>query len=392
MKTRIFVFWEIFTIQTLIFAQSSLLTSSQQDSSATASIIQINGNAYSFNDNNSSEFSKEVPSLLEGIWEGSDRFVYFMPVENSLGEKSSSFALMLKTLYGWYYDRACEDEFLSNYKRDLNSVTASSSEKVSVEFSDVHPVDVSFRTIAEDSSSGVWEILLTYVDKSTATIPVAIINGNLYLNFITKVISQTENSDLGQNLNGYWKGIGQVSGITISTPVTAEELVSFYIADNVVYHIRYWQTDMEYSPLMATFSDGDKTYSVAKHIQSSGKIYTCVTGRSVQIRNVERSPFNFNEYSVNNSLNICAFGKPYLIHRNDLDSTNSLDETARIENYMQLAILANSRRKTDPPPLFPPSDANWHWDEIRELEKDNPLIQDVRNRQRDFARQSQASN
>ena len=45
---------------------------------------------------------------------------------------------------------------------------------------------------------------------------------------------------------------------------------------------------------------------------------------------------------------------------------------------------ANARRKPDPPPLFPESKLDWHWDLIDMLEKDNTLIQSVRERQRAF--------
>ena len=52
---------------------------------------------------------------------------------------------------------------------------------------------------------------------------------------------------------------------------------------------------------------------------------------------------------------------------------------------MQIVAEANSRRKDPPPPLFPPSDLNWHWELIALLEKDNTLVREVRLRQRVFA-------
>ena len=54
------------------------------------------------------------------------------------------------------------------------------------------------------------------------------------------------------------------------------------------------------------------------------------------------------------------------------------------EALMNIVKAANSRRKPDPPPLFPPKELDWHWDLIDYLEKDNTLVQQVRERQRAF--------
>ncbi|QTQ16337.1 hypothetical protein [Treponema parvum] len=324
------------------------------------------------------EFTPQIPALLSGIWEGKDRFVYFASIEDS--KNSSYAAVMLKTLYGWYYDRAAEPEKFSENKRDLNSVTALDAESVLAEFSDTCRAEAEFRTVSEDENSGVWEVRLTYADRSFADVPVAVIDGKLYLNFWIRDKSVNLSED---NLfYGYWKGAGRASGITASEPFISRELTSFYIVDDSVYHIRYWQTDMEYSPLAASFSDGEKTFYVAKHIASASKIYTCVSGRSVRIRNVERSPFDVSSYTFDSSYSICALGEPYMVLRKG--ASEAVSEIEMTNAYAELAVSANSRRKPDPPPLFPPSDLNWHWDDIFRLEKDNPLIKSFRERQKRF--------
>ena len=54
------------------------------------------------------------------------------------------------------------------------------------------------------------------------------------------------------------------------------------------------------------------------------------------------------------------------------------------EELIKIIKEANSRRKPDPPALFSESDLDWHWEMIDLLEKDNHLIQAVRERQKAF--------
>ena len=51
---------------------------------------------------------------------------------------------------------------------------------------------------------------------------------------------------------------------------------------------------------------------------------------------------------------------------------------------MEIVAQANSRRKKDPPQLFPEKELDWHWELINQLEKGNPIIEKVRERQRNF--------
>ena len=67
--------------------------------------------------------------------------------------------------------------------------------------------------------------------------------------------------------------------------------------------------------------------------------------------------------------------EPYLKKLADKDT---------FEELMLLVKDANSRRKPDPPALFPESNLDWHWDLIDMLESNNELIQQVRARQKAF--------
>lgn len=325
----------------------------------------------------SNKFS--VKSAFSGIWQGADRILMFANL-NSVEPALADSCIMLKTLYGWYYDRSAEIDFSSeNFNgsiRDLNNVTGSNAEKIKVSFAEI-------QNSASDSE-GAWELELKYADNSVSIVPAARIGSSIFLNFLVK-----QQEDAEPSIYGAWLGVGQAEGICISPVKNAGELTSLYITDDSVYYIRYWQTDMVYSSQQATFSDGEKTFYIAKHIKSAGKIFTCVSGRGTQIRNVRRSPLQPDDFLMNKSGTVLTFEKPYLTL---LDPENfPREETAVMQEYLDIAKKANSRRKTPPAPLFPVKELDWHWNEINELEKYNTQIQSVRERQRNFARQSQNS-
>ena len=175
----------------------------------------------------------------------------------------------------------------------------------------------------------------------------------------------------GNILAGYWQDAGNANGILASIPVENTELLSYYVTDDAVYPIRYWETDMEYdSSATAYFSDNGEDFSVPKHLWVGDRNYTCTVGRRTQIRNMKKTdslpePHTVNsvlvqksttdeygnpiEYTVRTST-ICAFGEPYLTLT---DGTRTIEEIIRINN---------ARRKPLPPPLFPPHgilDFDW---------------------------------
>ena len=69
--------------------------------------------------------------------------------------------------------------------------------------------------------------------------------------------------------------------------------------------------------------------------------------------------------------------EPYLVR---------LADKKTFDDLIKIVKEANSRRKPEPAALFllhyPPLD--WHWDLIDALEKNNPYIQALRQRQKDF--------
>lgn len=351
------------------------------------------------------------PALLEGIWTGGDRYVFFVPentaekaavkptdiargaqssAENSAAAQSSSknakitptdIALILKTYYGWFYDRAAEPEaFASQSERFLCTATTKDAERLTVTAEDLlnRPPRYDTNGNALPYESGAWELVVKYNGKKKyeTRIPVAVIGNELYLDFVLRFDSEDRPAPSGGELRGYWQGVCKRESIGLAPYPRVPEIRSYYVSDDGMYVLRFWETTMPYTDALASFDDTDKTFFVAKHIVSSASVFTCVTGRSNRIRNIVKTPLDFGDYKLDKTGTICVFGKPYMTKVLGKDSAPHL---------MQIVAEANSRRKDPPPPLFPPSDLNWHWDLIALLEKDNTLVREVRLRQRAFA-------
>lgn len=359
----------------LFFAAGALLTSSLFAQSAMAQNL----------DSGVIEASREdeVPALLEGIWHNGGRYVVFSDIPQ----------VVLRLYYGWYNDRAAESAALTERSpRAANDATAASpAQELSVRY--VPLTDELFTgtgvtqpdgdvIYAQDVPSGAWDMQVKFPGlKETYHIPIAVIGSSLYLDFTLK----EEDSDSvpsyavlngttvqsGNLMAGFWQGLPAANGTLISPVHNRKDLLSFYVTDSAVYHVRYWRTDMEYtSGVSAFFTDGDAVYEVPKHLICNGLTYTCVNGRSLRIRNIERGselpgPSTRNTilvqkngvdpegnavtYTVRTST-ICAFGEPYLTLT---DGTRTLEE---------LVEEGNARRKPSPQSPFPPHgilDFDW---------------------------------
>lgn len=296
------------------------------------------------------EAENAVPGLLAGIWQGSDRLVRFADTDDG-------FYCVLRTFYTWYDDRAAESaSYTESFPREKNDTQSDHPEIISVEY----------KTIAENDAktAGAYEIIVHYPkQKNTVSIPVAVINGKLYLYFM---IAQTKDSEM----NGYWRAAGTASGITVSVPREAKEVISYYFSESGVYHIRYWLSEMAYTDEKATFTDGENKYTVDKYIRAGGCVYTCTTGRSTEIRNIEKSASFASDHVLDDEKMICAIGNDYLV---------KVPGAQTNEQLQSLAAENNKRRHPAPKPLFPPSEINFHWKEISELEKYNPWTWNRRN-------------
>ena len=302
-------------------------------------------------------FCQQLPSLLGGVWASSSQYCVFDT--GYLGDELGSIPqIVLRVFYGWYDDRAAESpSYTVEHPRDVNSVTPRG---------EAQAISVRYFPLTSDSSedSGAWNLEIRYPAlKEVYNVPVAVIGGNLYLDFLVKddaAATSEEQSD-GTNessLDGFWCDTLSASGIQVSPPVFKKELACLYVHGERVYRVRYWKTDMDYDgQTKAKLTDGEETYLIPKHLNVAGVTYTCVKGRRRQVRNVERigelPPYTANgtkggEGGFTGST-ILAFGKPYL---------------ARVEGKSIDEILADDalKRPPEPKPLFPPSGVlNFDW-------------------------------
>lgn len=358
----------------------------------------------------SGNFLLGVPDAFAGLWERDDRFVMFAESDDFLESRVQEFlsspevsddeknavrnqakyvSILLKTFYGWYLDRTAEPKSFSSEARFVNDSTCPEAERIRVEFRPL--LRMADAGGADQGEGSVWEIFIRYPGvREPAIIPLAIIGGNLYLNFAIKLNTENDESreasddETGENppdeLLGFWCSLVPTDGVKVSLPASGENIYSTYITRDSVYTIRYWKTDMEYSQERAFFSDGGKTFSVVKHIQSGGKNFSCTNGRSVTIRNVQKTSALPEVYELDSSATICGLGEPYLRR---VQNENSVQTVAR------LVRDAMSKKAPNPDPPFPPSNLDFHMEEIYRLEEGNLIIQSLRKRNKDFGKLSQ---
>ena len=307
-------------------------------------------------------FAQSIPSKLLGIWESKDRYVFFEQND----EDQPQLVVLLKTYYGWYLNRAAEPASYNDKEpRVRNTANARNAEHIYIQ-------NINTK---ETGNSLYGSLDLSYSTWQKNTIPFFMLEDSIYLSYFEKdEIDELENPDKKWT---FYRGVAPSKGFMISPQSIPENITGYIIDGEKLYDVRYWKTDMDYSTDYITFSYKDDSYQIPKHLRSQETNYSCVSGRSKKVRNAVK-PF---EYKAENFLyndEGSAFTKneePYLKQLAGRDT---------FEELIKIVKEANSKRKPDPPALFPPSDLDWHWDLIDMLEKDNKLIQEVRARQEAF--------
>ena len=307
-------------------------------------------------------FAQSIPSKLLGIWESKDRYVFFEQND----EDQPQLVVLLKTYYGWYLNRAAEPASYNDKEpRVRNTANARNAEHIYIQ-------NINTK---ETENSLYGSLDLSYSTWQKNTIPFFMLEDSIYLSYFEKdEVEELENPDKKWT---FYRGVAPSKGFMISPQSIPENITGYIIDGEKLYDVRYWKTDMDYSTDYITFSYKDDSYQIPKHLRSQETNYSCVSGRSKKVRNTVK-PF---EYKAENFLyndEGSAFTKneePYLKQLAGRDT---------FEELIKIVKEANSKRKPDPPALFPPSDLDWHWDLIDMLEKDNKLIQEVRARQEAF--------
>lgn len=311
-------------------------------------------------------YSKQVPPLLQGIWQGKDRLILF-------SDDSSSFSCILRVFYSWYDDvAALPMEYAQLTSRDRNDTTSLHPENIEIEYG----------SLIENPSktAGIYELKIKYPgSKDFSFIPLAVIDSKLYLDFYLKTPVQSISGESAQpsdsqNQNFPAKSqlltaLGTTDAIKIIPPITKNEIVSVLIDENSVYYIRYWLSQTEYSEKKAEFTDGTKKFHVNKNIVTGGKIYECTTGRSTKIRNIQKTVNLKNDFFHDKDDLIYTDSAPYMI---------KAPQKTPLE-FVKIAEEQNRKKSPAPPPLFPPEEINFHWKEIDDLRKYNPSTWNRRN-------------
>lgn len=351
------------------------------------------------------EKNPALPEIFSGAWEKGDRIIFF---DSDDENTRVDFSVILKTYYGWFYDRTAEPvSYSEREKRFRCTATATKSETFSVSFEPISAWQdaMSQRNISESNGSA-YEIVLRHENKVVTRVPVAVIDDALYLDFAIKssvdsdyneirnlspqgtavseinfsdedTETEKENvSENGEKILGFWQGVSQKSGLLVAPLDVAENITCYYFTENEIYSIRYWKNDATVDAAVightAYFTDGEENFFVPKRIFSVGEAYICAAGRRSLIRNIEKSNYLAKKITYDSSGTIFALGEPYL---------KKVSEIENVDTLMQVVAEANSRKKPDPKPLFPPNDVNWYWDDIYRLESGNMIIKKVRERQ-----------
>ena len=316
-------------------------------------------------------FAETLPTRLLGIWESKDRYVFFEQND----EDEPQLVVVLKEYYGWYYDRAAEPASYSEKEaRTRNIPTPRNAEHIYIQNIDTNET--------ENSLYGALD--LKYSNWQKNTIPFFMLEDSIYLKYFVldeREVSE-ENGSLmtseNQNVSyKFYRGIAPSKGFMISPQSLPKDITGLIIDGEKLYDVRYWKTDMDYSTDYINFEYKDDSYTIPKHLRSCETNYSCVSGRSKKVRNAVK-PFVYKseDYIFNDNQKVFTKKEePYL---------KRLVDRSTFEDLMKLVKDANSRRKPDPPALFPENDLDWHWDLIDMLEKDNTIIQQVRARQKAF--------
>ena len=316
-----------------------------------------------------SSFAETIPAKLLGIWESKDRYVFFE--QNDYEEPE--IVIVLKEYYGWYLDRAVEPAAYSKKEARTRSIpTPRNAEHIKIKNIETK----------ESSNSLYGSLDLVYSGWQKNTIPFFLLDDSIYLKYFVlderEAAENTEAAEISE-LPSYkfYRGIAPSQGFMLSTQYLPKDITGYIIDGEKLYDVRYWQTDMDYSTDYINFTYKDDSYEIPKHLRSCYTNYSCVSGRSKKVRNTVK-PFEYKaeNFIFNDEEKVFTENKePYLKRLAGRDTFEAL---------MQLVKEANSRRKPNPPALFPESNLDWHWDLIDMLEKDNTLIQQVRQRQESF--------
>lgn len=293
-------------------------------------------------------FSLKLPDLLNGVWDGKDRYVFF-----ETDEKTDEIVICLKEYYGWWIDRTAEPEkYKKNPERKINSGTTKDAVQLNISVNKI---------LLQTEDVFCCELKIQYSSSQINYIPICIYEDNLYLNFYIQ----------SKDKPNVYVGNAVSKGLLVSEQIIPENIGCLYVLNNEIYDVRYWKSDMDYSSDFAVYNQNDISFEVPKHIFSANQNYSCVNGRSKKIRNPQSSiVFKDEKLKFSADKSVLIFDEnPYLTKLSDRNT---------YEELMDLINQNNSRRKPEPAALFPHRSISWYLEVIDEIEFNTEYIKKIR--------------
>lgn len=281
-------------------------------------------------------------SSLEGIWENASRFIEF---------SATTMNIVLKPYYGFVWEDSGEIP------------------------------------IAYTAENSIIQVSISYPgEKTTYTIPLALINDKIYTSFLQRYPIENFDSLVTQDsFDGYWLSAGNSSRILRYKQESLDELFAYYFKGNAYCRIKYWKTDALQKDVQARLElkDGSSVF-IPKFLKINETLYTCITSTGKVVRNYEKGSFVRERdelffkpdsivyigadskkaipFTLSQDGAILALGESYLIR----SAITNLDAEIKAHNGLRRPL-----RK----PVFDYMELDFRWDEIEKIRgKDNPSI------------------
>lgn len=179
---------------------------------------------------------------------------------------------------------------------------------------------------------GFWYDGIYPVEPSVLTCPLVQLDDDLYLEWWLNV-QIPENEETG---GVFWSPGSNIRELALSPYPVKEKLSGWFVLEQgtqkadedkvLVYEIPYWQAEVEYQDVVASFQlpDGNSAY-VKKFIQLGDVVYTCAAGRRKIVRNpvVKDSLPGTPAYSKDGL--VMVLDGPYLVKSDVTDLQKEVD-------------------------------------------------------------------
>lgn len=330
-----------------------------------------------------------VPEAIKGIWKSDNKLIYFGDgVTGAITSTTDEFLMALGLYYTWYYDLAAFSDTSQIVAKKKNAASSSFPEEFHISFKQLQNSEgfvSAYELTVTDASLG------RSLENQSISIPIAAVDNELFLDFYIK-------NKVGQDT--FYQSVNSARDIAMNGRVDAGSLECILVHNGAAYETRYWKAPIsEINGEVITEESGAFKEKVTfqgvkaileepKYITSCGVLYTCATGRRKKARNVKHlTPEEFatkvGEEQSGNSIVIkgeSAFKKldgagiEKLVSGGNPSNADALKAaisqdgaTVTKAQFLSMIDALNSRRVSDPKPLFP---VKTYYDKMAQREGD----------------------